>query len=73
MLEKDSSEIRSFFEENGFYFAKSVYSADETQFMEKDFDKALGQILDSEKDANARWGGKLMDELDGGDSVLLHT
>ncbi len=73
MLEKDSSEIRSFFEENGFYFAKSVYSADEIQFMEKDFDKALGQIFDSEKDANARWGGKLMDELDGGDSVLLHT
>ena len=73
MSDIDHSEIRSFFEENGFYFAKSVYSASEIRLMEKDFDRALAQILNTEKSANARWGGKLMDELDGGNSVLFHT
>ncbi|MDE0298944.1 MAG: phytanoyl-CoA dioxygenase family protein [Candidatus Poribacteria bacterium] len=73
MLEKEPSEIRSYFKEYGYHFAKSVYSVDEIQSMEKDFDRALGQILDTEKRPNARWGGKLMDEIDGGDSVLLHT
>ena len=69
----DSSEVRSFFGENGFYFAKSLYSVGEIQHMEKDFDRALAQILDTEKNSNSRWGGKLMDELDGGDSLLFHT
>ena len=69
----DSSEVRSFFDENGFYFAKSVYSVGEIRHMEKDFDRVLAQILDTEKNSNARWGGKLMDELDGGDSILFHT
>ena len=73
MPDLDSSEIRSFFEENGFYFAKSVYSVGEIQLMEKDFDRGLAQILNAEKDSNGRWGGKLMDELDGGNSVLFHT
>lgn len=73
MSDRNSIEIGSFFEENGFYFAKSVYSANEIQFMEKDFDRALTQILDTEKNTNARWGGKLMDEIDGGNSVLFHT
>ncbi len=73
MPDLDASEIKSFFEGNGYYFAKSVYSASEIQGMEKDFDKALAQILNTEKDTNARWGGKLMDELDEGDSVLFHT
>ena len=73
MPDPNCSEIKSFFEENGYYFAKSLYSASEIQSMEKDFDKALAQILNTEKDTNARWGGKLMDELDEGDSVLFHT
>ena len=29
--------------------------------MEKDFDQALVQLLSTENDLNARWGGELMD------------
>ena len=41
--------------------------------MEKDFDQALVQLLNAEKELNARWGGELMEQLDEGDSVLYHT
>ena len=73
MSDLNSSEIKSFFKENGYYFAKSVFSAGEIQYMEKDFDRALVQLLNSEKELNARWGGELMEQLDEGDSVLYHT
>ena len=73
MSDKNSSKIRSFFKKNGYYFAKSVFSAGEIQCMEKDFDQALAQLLNTENDLNARWGGELMKQLDEGESVLYHT
>ena len=73
MSNLNSSEIKSFFKENGYYFAKSVFSAGEIHLMEKDFDQALVQLLSTENDLNARWGGELMEQLDEGDSVLYHT
>ena len=41
--------------------------------MEKDFDQTLAQLLSTENDLNARWGGELMEQLDEGESVLYHT
>lgn len=67
------SEIGKFFDENGYYFAKGVYSPDEIKTMEHDFDRVVDQLLKSDENVNARWGGRLMDALDGGESVIIHT
>ena len=67
------SEIGKFFDENGYFFAKGVYSHDEIKTMEYDFDRVVDQLVKSDENVNARWGGRLMDALDGGESVIIHT
>ena len=67
------SEIGKFFHENGYYFAKGVYAPEEITTMENDFDRVVDQLLKSDENVNARWGGRLMDALDGGESVIIHT
>ena len=67
------SEIGKFFDENGYYFAKGVYSDNQIKSMEHDFDRVVDQLLKSDENVNARWGGRLMDALDGGESVIIHT
>ena len=67
------SDIGKFFHENGYYFAKRVYSPEEINLMEYDFDRVVDQLLKSDENVNARWGGRLMDALDGGESVIIHT
>ena len=67
------SDIGKFFQENGYYFAKGVYSSEEINAMENDFDRIVDQLLKSDENVNARWGGRLMDALDGGESVIIHT
>ena len=67
------SDIGQFFQENGYYFAKGVYSPQEVNLMEHDFDRVVDQLVKSDENINARWGGRLMDALDGGESVIIHT
>ncbi len=67
------SDIGQFFQENGYYFAKGVYSPEEVKLMEHDFDRVVDRLVKSDENVNARWGGKLMDELDGGESIIIHT
>ncbi len=67
------ADIGKFFQENGYYFAKGVYSPEELKLMEHDFDRVVDQLLKSDENVNARWGGRLMDALDGGQSVIIHT
>lgn len=65
--------IKEFFEENGYYHAKGVYSPAEIAELEADFDRIVGQLNASGEEANARWEGEKMQELGGQDSVILHT
>lgn len=67
------SDISKFFDENGYYFAKGVYSPEEVNSMEHDFDRVVDQLLKSDENVNARWGGRMMDALDGGESIIIHT
>lgn len=67
------SEIKAFFEENGYYLAKGVFSLDEVQGLEEDFDRIVAQIKGSGENVNARWGGEEMKRLDGGESFIVHT
>ena len=38
------SKIQTFFNENGYYLAKGVFSADEINLLEKEFDRIVGQL-----------------------------
>jgi phytanoyl-CoA hydroxylase len=67
------NDIKSFFDENGYYLAKSVFSPDEVRALEEDFDRIVAQLQSSGESINARWGGDEMKRLDGGDSVIVHT
>lgn len=67
------TDIKAFFEENGYYLAKGVFSPDEVQALEEDFDRIVAQLQSSGEAINARWGGEEMKRLDGGDSVIVHT
>ena len=67
------TDIKAFFEENGYYLAKGVFSPDEVQALEEDFDRIVAQLQSSGEAINARWGGDEMKRLDGGDSVIVHT
>src|ERR1041384_8603164 len=66
------SAIQEFFEENGYYIAKGVYSPSETAELESDFDRIVEQMIASREHLNARWSGPEMEKI-GGDTVVLHT
>lgn len=68
-----TSEIREFFDENGYYVARGVFSPQEVAVLNADFDHIVSQLLDSGEAVNARWGGEETARLDGGNSVIFHT
>ena len=68
-----TTEIKEFFDKNGYYLAKSVYSPDEIGSMESDFDRIVAQLLNGNENVNARWGSQLTANLEPVDSVVFHT
>lgn len=72
----DSAEgkaIREFYQENGYYFAKGVFSRAEAAEMEAAFDLIVQQITAGGEDVNAFWDGDFRKEMGVQDSVILHT
>ncbi len=69
----DAAGIRAFWEENGYYVARGVFSPSEVVELESSFDRIVGQLISSGENVNARWAGAATDKIDGGDSVILHT
>lgn len=67
------AEITQFFDENGYYVARGVYSPAEVAVLEEDFDHIVHQLQSSGEESNARWGGDEMKRLDGGESEIIHT
>jgi len=68
------NDIREAFERDGFYLAKGVYDAQEISALEAEFDRIVNQIRAVKQESvNARWAGKEMERLDGGDSIIYHT
>lgn len=62
-----------FFEQNGYYLARSVYPEASLRELEEDFDRIVAQLLSSGENVNARWKGGNVDSLDGGASTVIHT
>ncbi len=73
ILECMKNPIRNFYEENGYYVAKGVYSPDEIRELEGDFDRIVKQMQSSGEDVNARWKGGEMDKLKAEKTEILHT
>jgi ectoine hydroxylase-related dioxygenase (phytanoyl-CoA dioxygenase family) len=67
-----ATDIKAFWDENGYYLAKGVFSPSEVKMLEYDFDRIVCQLLDSGEELNARWTGPEMDRLGAG-TVVLHT
>ena len=67
------TEIAAFFEKNGYYHAKGVFSPKEVAELEKDFDRIVLQLSGSGEQINAKWGGAVMDKIAAKDSVVVHT
>jgi phytanoyl-CoA hydroxylase len=67
------TEITEFFQENGYYLAKGVYSAAEVAELERDFDRIVQQLNASGEKVAVRWSGAVMDKIAAKDSVFVHT
>ncbi|MCL6511996.1 MAG: phytanoyl-CoA dioxygenase family protein, partial [Anaerolineae bacterium] len=67
------SEIASFFNENGYYLARGVFSPEEVAELERDFDRIVRQLMQSEEQINARWKGPEVEKLGALDTIVYHT
>lgn len=66
------SEIRTFFDDNGYAIVKGVFNAAEVSELEREFDRIVDQLVASKEHIDARWSGPVMDRI-GGNTVVLHT
>ncbi len=73
MASHPGSDIKSFFDDNGYYLARGVYSDDTIDALTADFDRIVDQLEGSGENVNARWESAQTDELDGGASRIVHT
>ena len=73
LTELAAPETKTFFEENGYYLAKNVYSPAEVADLEEDFDRIVAQLLGSKEESNARWGGAAMERLGAVGTTVTHT
>lgn len=67
------TEIGRQFAEDGYYLAKGVFNADEVAELERDFDRIVAQISQTQENVNATWGGPEMARLGAQNLVVIHT
>ncbi len=68
-----SSDVKAYFDENGYYLAKGVFSPDEVAALETAFDRIVHQLVSSGEDVDATWdGGEATKIAQSGDRIL-HT
>jgi len=66
-------EISAFFQENGYYHARGVYSPAEIRELETDFDRIVHQLRHSGEVVDARWGGAAIDKIASRETSVVHT
>lgn len=67
------SEIKEFWDANGYYHAKSVFSPGEVKDLESDFDRIVAQLNAGQESTNARWQGPEMERMGAAQTQILHT
>lgn len=68
-----SQAIRKFFDENGYYHAKGVFTGSELRSLQRDFDRIVRQVLENQPKLNAGWKGDQTEKLKAGRTQLVHT
>jgi len=66
-------EEKEFFQKNGYYHARSVFSPDELSDMTTDFDYIIDQLQGSGETIDGTWNGSEIEKLVGENSTILHT
>ncbi|MGH7145804.1 MAG: phytanoyl-CoA dioxygenase family protein [Planctomycetota bacterium] len=64
---------KQFFDENGYYVAKGVFSKAELAHLTAEFDRIVDQLLNSGEEVQVRWGGGPIEKMGGKDTVFVHT
>ncbi|MEO0860313.1 MAG: phytanoyl-CoA dioxygenase family protein [Pseudomonadota bacterium] len=67
------SEIRSFFEDHGYYHARGVFTADTLGPLARDFDRIVTQLDASGAEVDATWDGDSTARLRRSGDRILHT
>jgi len=67
------SDPAEFFSENGYYLAKGVFTSDEVNALERDFDQIVGQLVASGESVDATWDGGETQKIAAKNDVILHT
>ena len=73
MNSNDKQSIAADFQRDSYVLAQSVFNTEQLTELEADFDQIAGRLKQDTIRNNARWHGSQTDELDGGNSVILHT
>jgi len=68
-----TTDVTAYFEENGFFHAKSVFRPDEVAALETDFDRIVRQLVASGEDVDATWDGGEAAKIAKADDRILHT
>jgi ectoine hydroxylase-related dioxygenase (phytanoyl-CoA dioxygenase family) len=72
-MSTSTSEITTFFQENGYYHARGVFSPGEVAELERDFDRIVRQLTGSGEEVETRWQGAEMEKIAPKNSVVVHT
>ena len=72
-MSTSSSEISEFYNQNGYYLAKGVYSPAEVAELESDFDQVVRQLQGSGEVVDGRWGGAAINKIGPANTVVTHT
>lgn len=67
------SEIKEFWDANGYYHAQGVFSPSEVKDLETDFDRIVTKLNAGEGETNARWQGPEMERMGAVQTQIMHT
>jgi len=65
--------IQEFYNEQGYYHARGLFSREEMRPLENDFDHIVHQLTASGEGVQVRWTGEAMDKLGAKGTSLVHT
>ena len=68
-----SSEIKTFFDENGYYFAKGVFNPAKISELEREVDRIVAQNIRLKDAPDKSWKGEAVDRLNVGGTSFTHT
>jgi len=67
------ADIKAFFDENGYYFARGVFSRTEIAEMEREVDRIVEQNVRFKEAHDKSWKGGAVDALNVGGTSFIHT